>query len=1314
VKKIAASFLSNPYGSYQLFFNSNNSSRGVGILINKKLDFSVEAIERDEEQNILGLVISVEGKMLLLMAVYGPNKVCPLFFENLDRILSKYSALPCIIGGDWNLTPSSLPANINPDVLNMSAIPNEKHSKLLISLQLKFSLVDPFRILHPNRKDFSYVPRDTTKKNRSRIDFFLISKHWLNVLTKCQINQSVQNKLFDHRAVTVDFTTPKKYCKSDFISGDMIDNPLTVFVVEFSCIECYLHHAANIDNTFKEDTLHKIGLGKRYLREAARLESSSFSGPLSQENVHLLDSFYAELNMLNDDLNLFNFENLQISIDYDDFLEVLIMCIRNDVLSLQRYLSLSRSLAKKNLSLALDSLKTNYDANQEEIFATESQLTKIFDFEMRAEVEKFKHYELLNSEKITPEFVKLAKSLNTDYSLEDICDDDGTPFYSNAARKDHITKFFAKIYKKPKCESNRPNGSIEKFLGPEIIESSLVKNSKLSEAEKNALEAPLLISELDKAVTEANKKSAPGLDGLPMSFIAKFWHRLRLPLFRYSEVCFNKGILTPTFRSACVRLIPKKGNKKLLKNWRPISLLSNLYKVLSRALNNRLKTTIDRILGRAQKGFTSSRNIQEVLINVYEAIGFAKKNNLCGALISVDMAKAFDTVSHVYLEECYNFFNFGPIFINMLKTVGNSRTACIVMDDGTLSPNFKLESGRPQGEILSPVQYNIGNHILLLRIELDPGIKSLFNKILGPNTPFVIPVNNLDDNKFFRFESERETDKAEGFADDGNIITLADQESISCVEKILIDFASVSGLECNFEKSSIMYFGSVSTPEIATNFPMQKSVNLLGFDIDSEAASLQSNFLKVKKRLVAIANFWDRFSLSLPGRIQIAKTFMLSQVNYFGSIILPDPENLKWMQSLIDNFCLKNLNVSKKKLYLHPSSGGLGLIKLSDTLHAQQTIWFKKASLSTRDNWRWDLWKFGAGNCFTVPPLDNFEHPILSTLTDSFRSFLKKFYLKDANILEAFLLNNPLITLENGFHYDLNIRFWTASGNPNIFSISQLKIKHFYSEGKIKSLQSLNTEYNTNLPLATYFRLTGILQQIRNRFIINLLPSSKATDIRCFFARFKRGSKQCRAILSSAEDDTVLRELTTAFNNITLTATDVTNFKEILPVWNFFSFPNTFREFLFKFFHNRLPVNNRLANYADVAKSCTFCSIIGRDLGPVDNETFIHLFLECPTTKKIHEDVEKTLFDLEPDRTKKRWLGTGNVDFFSKIFFLTVQFFIWESKSRCQLPDANWCVGESIYLIDTAMKRNKKIKNCFLLLKSPISRLWARFCRPRW
>jgi exonuclease III len=94
VKKIASSFLSNPYGSYEFFFNSNNSSRGVGILINKKLDFSVEAIERDAEHNILGLAISLEGKKLFLMAVMALIKYAHYFL----KIWTKF----------WQNTPHTL------------------------------------------------------------------------------------------------------------------------------------------------------------------------------------------------------------------------------------------------------------------------------------------------------------------------------------------------------------------------------------------------------------------------------------------------------------------------------------------------------------------------------------------------------------------------------------------------------------------------------------------------------------------------------------------------------------------------------------------------------------------------------------------------------------------------------------------------------------------------------------------------------------------------------------------------------------------------------------------------------------------------------------------------------------------------------------------------------------------------------------------------------------------------------------------------------------------------------------------------------
>ena len=70
-------------------------------------------------------------------------------------------------------------------------------------------------------------------------------------------------------------------------------------------------------------------------------------------------------------------------------------------------------------------------------------------------------------------------------------------------------------------------------------------------------------------------------------------------------------------------------------------------------------------------------------------------------VISIDYAKAFDTVSIKFMSECYRFFGFGPRFINMLETVGSNRRASILLDDCKLSRTFDLETGRPQGDNLT-------------------------------------------------------------------------------------------------------------------------------------------------------------------------------------------------------------------------------------------------------------------------------------------------------------------------------------------------------------------------------------------------------------------------------------------------------------------------------------------------------------------------------------------------------------------------------------------------------------------------------------
>jgi hypothetical protein len=214
---------------------------------------------------------------------------------------------------------------------------------------------------------------------------------------------------------------------------------------------------------------------------------------------------------------------------------------------------------------------------------------------------------------------------------------------------------------------------------------------------------------------QANMKSAPGIDGLSNIFLREFWRFIRHSLFKYCKKCLENGRLTQNFRGAAIKLIPKKGEVSQLKNWRPISLLSNVYKIISRAINNRLNKIVNRVCSRSQKGFNNCRYTQECLINVIETISYCKDNNIPGAVVAVDMAKAFDTLSHGYLREVFKFFNFGPYLTSWLELIGQNRLACIILDDGSYSKNFDLERGRAQGTIYPQILLILVNKFYYLK-----------------------------------------------------------------------------------------------------------------------------------------------------------------------------------------------------------------------------------------------------------------------------------------------------------------------------------------------------------------------------------------------------------------------------------------------------------------------------------------------------------------------------------------------------------------------------------------------------------------------
>ena len=100
-----------------------------------------------------------------------------------------------------------------------------------------------------------------------------------------------------------------------------------------------------------------------------------------------------------------------------------------------------------------------------------------------------------------------------------------------------------------------------------------------------------------------NKKS-PGIDGISAEFLKVFWNKLKYHVRNAINRCHKKGKLSTSLRQSVISCIPK-GNKdrKLLKNWRPISLLCVVYKLATTVIANRLKPHLQCIISKNQSGF---------------------------------------------------------------------------------------------------------------------------------------------------------------------------------------------------------------------------------------------------------------------------------------------------------------------------------------------------------------------------------------------------------------------------------------------------------------------------------------------------------------------------------------------------------------------------------------------------------------------------------------------------------------------------------------------------------------------------------------
>ena len=109
-------------------------------------------------------------------------------------------------------------------------------------------------------------------------------------------------------------------------------------------------------------------------------------------------------------------------------------------------------------------------------------------------------------------------------------------------------------------------------------------------------------------------------------------------------------ILSISQRQTVIKLIEKKDrDKRYIKNWKPISLLNFDTKILSKAISNKLKTALPRLISSQQTSYVKNRFVGESGRLISDIIEISGCFNITGFLVTVDIEKAFDSLTIVFL-----------------------------------------------------------------------------------------------------------------------------------------------------------------------------------------------------------------------------------------------------------------------------------------------------------------------------------------------------------------------------------------------------------------------------------------------------------------------------------------------------------------------------------------------------------------------------------------------------------------------------------------------------------------------------------------
>ena len=307
---------------------------------------------------------------------------------------------------------------------------------------------------------------------------------------------------------------------------------------------------------------------------------------------------------------------------------------------------------------------------------------------------------------------------------------------------------------------------------------------KLTNFQRQTLDKVLDMEEIEIAMKQMKSNKSPGTDGLPREFYKTFWPKISNLLYKVYQEAVEVEKLHISARRGVISLLEKTGRDPLLlKNWRPISLLNVDYKILAKAMANRLRTVLPDIIHLDQTGFMKNRYIGENILDLLSTMEFAENNDIQALIIGFDFEKAFDHLEWNVLQGVLRFLNFGPYFCHILKIL-NVDIQSTVTNNGFTSEWFNLTRATRQGGPLSLFLFNVMVEILGTKIRKNRKIE---------------PINSLGGNKKLHCQ----------YADDIWVSIKYGQTSYDELLNTFQDFTHFSGLKINYDKTQVLQIGSL-------------------------------------------------------------------------------------------------------------------------------------------------------------------------------------------------------------------------------------------------------------------------------------------------------------------------------------------------------------------------------------------------------------------------------------------------------------------------------------------------------------------------